>query len=244
MSVIFILLNCPARALHIRGAHTADNTKRPAQYKTAIVTIATGGYRADQLVGSLRDPQRGNWQGKIYLYSDECAPPVPTTRRLNVTRAGRLRAKQLKMRILNDTDTAFEYLLFLDSDIEVTGSMDIFFDTMPAWDDACDVYMPHDVWYSNNFVYNAGTFLLRRSKSEQMMKLWYDRTTSKEYMGNKDQPAIAQLIASGDIRVCTLPDRLVHYSTDVFNRWSAHTALFTHYLTKKTNVHRCRALRS
>lgn len=206
------------------------------------MTIATGGYRADALVTSLRDVHRGDWRGPVYVYSDGCAPPIPMTQQINVSHATRLHAKRLKMHVLEDTSPQFKYVLFLDSDIQLSRPIQLFFDAMPPWEDTCDAYMPHDVWYSNRFVYNAGMIVLRRTTSERFLQAWLNATESSEYVGNKDQPALAALIESGAATICTLPDKLLHYSTSVLSRWSAYTSVFTHYLTKKTNVRQCKQL--
>ena len=44
---------------------------------TGIITIATGGYNANNLIYSLRNI--GKWRKNIYIYSDPCTPRINNT---------------------------------------------------------------------------------------------------------------------------------------------------------------------
>ena len=67
---------------------------------TGIVTIATGGYSANNLIYSLRN--NGRWKKNIYIYSDPCTPIINNTISINLPEItnSSLASKSLKMDIL------------------------------------------------------------------------------------------------------------------------------------------------
>ena len=77
-----------------------------------IITIATGGYDATDLVKSIR--VNGKWINNVYVYTDTCTSSPNNTIIIespNVRRS--LDSKILKTQILKDT--VEKYILYLDS---------------------------------------------------------------------------------------------------------------------------------
>ena len=205
---------------------------------TGIVTIATGGYNANDLVKSLR--KNGNWDRNIYIYSDPCTPQVNNTIALKIPKitTSQLESKIHKTSILKNTTE--KYILFLDSDIKINRPLDIFFKKIKKYNNNCDAYMPHDMWYSKKFIFNAGIILVKRNKSEYFLNKWKNIILSDNYKGNKDQPALKFLIDNNIIKMCLIPDKLVYYKTDTLNKLRESTSsVFTHYLKLKSNFKKC-----
>ena len=205
---------------------------------TGIITIATGGYNANDLTKSLR--KNGKWTGNIYIYSDKCAPKINDTVTFEVPEITRspLESKIFKMNILNETKE--EYILFLDSDIKVNKPMVSFFSQLEKFKDSCDAYMPHDMWYSKKFKFNAGIIYVKRNKSENFLNLWKKYILNKSYKGNKDQPALKYIIENNLANICLIPDNLVYYLPDTLHKVSEFKSpLFTHYLKYKKNFKKC-----
>jgi hypothetical protein len=205
---------------------------------TGIITIATGGYNANNLIRTLK--KKGRWKRNIYIYSDPCTPEINNTiilKQKNVTRSP-LESKILKMNILKNTTE--DYILFLDSDIKVNKPVINFFSQIEEWNESCDVYMPHDMWYSKKFTYNAGIIFVKRNKSERFLNLWKNKILEKSYKGNKDQPALKFIIDNKLAKMCLIPDNLVYYLPDTLHKVSKfNTPLFTHYLKYKNNFNKC-----
>ena len=205
---------------------------------TSIITIATGGYSANNLVKSLRT--NGKWKKKIYVITDSCTPKIRNTISIkipNITKTP-LQAKRYKMDILKNT--LEQYVLFLDSDIKINYNLNYFFRKIKSYDNNCDAYMPHDVHYSKKFIFNSGIILVKRYRSEYFLKIWKDFILDVNYEGNKDQPALHKLVGNNLIKICLIPDSLIYYAPDVLHKSREHSsAIFTHYLKLKSNVKKC-----
>ena len=206
--------------------------------KSAIITIATGGYNANDLVKSLKG--NGKWDKNIYIISDQCTPKIENTIQLEISSITRssLESKKYKMKILNKTSE--DYILFLDSDIKVNLPIYKFFDRIGQYDNNCDAYMPHDVHYSKKYTINSGIIFVKRNKSEMLLKQWEKLILNKNYIGEKDQPALKKLIDDKIVNICVIPDDIVYYAPDIFHKLRGFTtAIFTHYLKFKTNFNKC-----
>lgn len=203
---------------------------------TDIITIATGGYDAHSLVKSLR--QKGQWTSSIYVISDECTKPVNNSINIPVPRTySPLESKIHKMDILNYTLS--DYVLFLDSDIKVVNNLKYFFSQNPVWDSSCDVYLGHDMWYSNKFTYNGGIILVKRNHSEEFLQLWKNEIVRDSYIGQKDQPALKKIIKEYLVSVCSLPQETIQYLPDISSNLRKPQVIFKHAMRLKKNKKGC-----
>ena len=199
---------------------------------TDIITIATGGYNAHSLVKSLR--HKGQWRSSIYVVSDECTSPINHTINIHVPRTYTpLESKMHKMDILNYTLS--DYVLFLDSDIKVVNHLKYFFDQISVWDSSCDVYLGHDMWYSNKFTYNGGIIFVKRHHSEEFLQLWKDEIIQESYIGQKDQPGLKKIIDQGLVSVCSLPQETIQYLPDMSSNLRKPHSIFKHAMRFKKN---------
>ena len=203
---------------------------------TDIITIATGGYHARSLVKSLR--QKGHWRSSIYVISDDCTTPINHTFNVHVPRTSTpLESKIHKMSILNYTYS--EYVLFLDSDIKIVNNLNYFFNQIPTWDPACQVYLGHDMWYSQKFTYNGGIILVKRHHSEHFLEIWKNTILSNTYEGQKDQPGLKKIIDHQLISVCPLPQETIQYLPDKSGHLRKPNVIFKHAMRLKKNKDKC-----
>lgn len=205
---------------------------------TGIITIATGGYNANDLIKSLI--KNGKWEKDIYIVSDKCTPKTEKTIPIEIPSVTHtpLESKKYKMKILNKT--VEDYVLFLDSDIKINMPILKFFEKIGEYNDKCDAYMPHDVHYSKKFTINAGIIFVKRNKSEYFLNQWEKSILDKNYIGEKDQPALKKLIEDKVVNICLIPDDVIYYAPDVFHKLRGYTtAVFTHYLRLKSNFNKC-----
>ena len=216
----------------------AASFKSKLYNNTAIITIATGGYNANSLVSSLRN--KGKWNKNIYIFSDPCTPKINNTVEIRLPKITKtpLESKILKMEILNYTSE--DFVLFLDSDIVLNKPITYFFNKINIFDNNCDAYMPHDMWYSKKFKINGGIIFVKRNKSNYFLQIWKDTILNRNYKGNKDQPALKKLIEDKLINICIIHDSLIFYAPDTTNKYrEISTAVFTHYLKFKNNYNKC-----
>ena len=205
---------------------------------TGIITIATGGYNANNLIYSLRNI--GKWRKNIYIYSDPCTPRINNTISIDLPKItdSPLESKSFKMDILKNTTE--DYILFLDSDIKVDRSINNFFKKIKKWNESCDAYMPHDIWYSKKFIFNSGIIFVKRNRSEYFLDYWQKIILDKNYKGNKDQPGLKMIIDKDIINMCLIPDELVYYLPDTTSKIKGiTTSVFKHYLKYKNNFQEC-----
>lgn len=203
---------------------------------TDIVTLATGGYSAHLLVKSLR--RKGQWKSDIYVVSDNCTTPIRNTYNIQVSKTSTpLESKVNKMSILKYTTK--DYVLFLDSDIEVVNNLNYFFSRISVWDPSCQVYLGHDMWYSNKFTYNGGIILVKRDHSERFLQLWKNTIEAQSYLGQKDQPGLKEIIDNHQVSVCSLPQETIQYLPDSSGYLRKPQVIFKHAMRLKKNRHSC-----
>ena len=204
---------------------------------TSVITIATGGYNAHNLVNSLRT--EGKWKKNIYIVEDSCTKPEADTIGIHVNNTSNsLESKLYKMDILEKTKE--EYVLFLDSDITVRKPIIEFLKSIGKWRNECDAYMPYDLWYSKKFIINGGIIFAKKGKSELFLKQWKERILDKNYFHKKDQPALKYLVEEKKVKICMIENDKIGYLPDGTGRLrTIRTEIFSHALNKKTNVNKC-----
>ena len=203
----------------------------------SIITIATNGYNAHDLVTSLRI--QGEWDKNIYIFEDICTPIEKNVNHLKIPNRvyNSIESKKYKTKILQNTSE--EFVLFLDSDIIVNKPIKYFLNNIGAWNPECDIYMPKDLWYSGKYIWNSGIIFAKRNKSEKLLHLWYKKL-STNYTKNKDQPALKSVLINNLFNVCEIPDYVVYYLPDISSRLrKIDTPIFTHYLKYKVNKEKC-----
>ena len=223
--------------MYYKPKHESFNPENVSN-NIAIVTIATGGYSAHELISSLRN--EGRWNKNIYLFADNC-----TTHEENVIELKKfgnyksIDSKLFKMDIL--LNTTEDYILYLDSDIIALRSVYDLLKRIGPWKEICDVYLSSNMWYSSkNFIWNSGVILAKRNKSEKFLNLWKNTIKNKNYQKTRDRSALRMVIESGEVNACLLSKNTVKYTADISgNLRSIKPPIFQHFVTRKTNVKKC-----
>jgi len=158
--------------------------------RPTIVTIATNGHSAKDLVQSIRT--KGQFFGEIYVIGDECSDQIDDTTikfiQVEDLQDGFYKddtnknSKQLKQKLFKLIDEyqdkhsdkshkKVEQILYLDSDVDVNAPLSSFIASIGDWDIHCNAYMFRERWYTRS-AYSTVILFLDREHSSKFLNGW------------------------------------------------------------------------